>query len=101
MGTLVLAALAGIPNLYIAIRLAQRHRGPAVMTEAMNSRKGLGVIAAYLTFVASRIYLAWRRRSNDVSLPAFLSRRRCCRPAGATDVRPGQAVARRATHASA
>lgn len=37
LGTLVLAVLTGIPNLYTAIRLAQRHRGSAVMTEAMNS----------------------------------------------------------------
>src|SRR5665213_526568 len=110
LGTLVLAVLTGIPNLYTAIRLAQRHRGSAVMTEAMNSnslnilvglaipslvfgglkahttggyldtwslllmtvsvvcvlaigrgmdrKKGIGVIAAYLTFVALCIYLA-------------------------------------------
>ena len=37
LGTLVLAVLTGIPNLYTAVRLAQRHRGSAVMTEAMNS----------------------------------------------------------------
>lgn len=110
LGTLVLAVLTGIPNLYTAIRLAQRHRGSALMTEAMNSnslnilvglaipslvfgdltahtaggyldtwslllmtvavvcvlaigrgldrKKGIGVIAAYLTFVALCIYLA-------------------------------------------
>lgn len=37
LGTLVLAVLTGIPKLHTAIRLAQRHRGSAVMTEAMNS----------------------------------------------------------------
>ncbi len=37
LGTLVLAALTGIPNLYTAIGLGQRHRGSAVMTETMNS----------------------------------------------------------------
>lgn len=37
LGTLVIAALTGIPNLYTATRLALRHRGSAVMTEAMNS----------------------------------------------------------------
>ena len=110
LGTLVLAVLTGIPNLYTAVRLAQRHRGSAVMTEAMNSnslnilaglaipslvfgdltvhtpggyldtwwlllmtaavvcilavgrgldrKMGIGVIAAYLTFVALCIYLA-------------------------------------------
>lgn len=110
LGTLVLAVLTGIPNLYTAVRLAQRHRGSAVMTEAINSnslnilvglaipslvfgnltahtaggyldtwwlllmtvavvcilavgrgldrRMGIGVIAAYLTFVAFCIYLA-------------------------------------------
>ncbi len=110
LGTLVLATLTGIPNLYTAIRLAQHHRGSAVMTEAMNSnnlnilvglaipalifgsltvhtaggeletwslllmtvavvgvlargrgfgrRQGIILIAAYLLFVAVRIYLA-------------------------------------------
>ncbi len=110
LGTLVLAVLTGIPNLYTAIRLSQRHRGSAVMTEAMNSnslnilvglaipslifgdltahtpggylatwwlllmtvavvcvlavgrgldpKMGIGVIAAYLTFVGLCIYLA-------------------------------------------
>jgi len=110
LGTLVLAVLTGIPNLYTAVRLAQHHRGSAVMTEAMNSnslnilaglaipslifgdltahtpggyldtwwlllmtvavvcilavgrgldrKMGIGVIAAYLTFVAFCIYLA-------------------------------------------
>ncbi len=110
LGTLVLALLTGIPNLYTAVRLAQRHRGSAVMTEAMNSnslnilvglaipslvfgnltahtpggyldtwwlllmtvavvcilaigrgldrKMGIGVIAAYLIFVALSIYLA-------------------------------------------
>ena len=37
LGTLVLAVLTGIPNLYTAVRLAKRHRGSAVVTEAMNS----------------------------------------------------------------
>lgn len=37
LGTLVIAALTGIPNIYTATRLALRHRGSAVMTEAMNS----------------------------------------------------------------
>jgi cation:H+ antiporter len=37
LGTLVLAMLTGIPNLYTATRLAQRHRGSAVVTEALNS----------------------------------------------------------------
>ncbi|HZU43565.1 MAG TPA: hypothetical protein VE994_12880 [Terriglobales bacterium] len=37
LGTLVLAGLTGIPNLYTAARLARRHRGAAVFTEAMNS----------------------------------------------------------------
>lgn len=37
LGTLVLAALTGIPNLYTAVRLARRRRGAAVFTEAMNS----------------------------------------------------------------
>ena len=37
LGTLVLAALTGIPNLYTAIGLGRRHRGSAVMTETMNS----------------------------------------------------------------
>ena len=37
LGTLLLAALTGIPNLYTAVRLALRKRGSAVVTEAMNS----------------------------------------------------------------
>ncbi len=37
LGTLVLAALTGIPNVYTASRLAMRQRGSAVMTETMNS----------------------------------------------------------------
>ena len=37
LGTLVLAGLTGIPNLYTAVRLARRRRGAAVFTEAMNS----------------------------------------------------------------
>ena len=37
LGTLVLAALTGIPNLYTSVRLAMRHRGAAVTTEAINS----------------------------------------------------------------
>ncbi len=37
LGTLVLAPLTGIPNLYTAVQLARRQRGSAVVTEAMNS----------------------------------------------------------------
>ncbi len=37
LGPLVLAGLTGIPNLYTATRLALRHKGAAVLTEAMNS----------------------------------------------------------------
>ena len=37
LGPLVLAGLTGIPNVYTATRLAMRHRGGAVLTEAMNS----------------------------------------------------------------
>jgi cation:H+ antiporter len=110
LGTLVLAALTGIPNLYTAVQLARRQRGSAVVTEAMNSNNlnilvglaipslifgsltaktpggyldvwvlllmtlvvigmlalrrgidrmwGIALIAAYLLFVAFRIYLA-------------------------------------------
>lgn len=36
-GTLVLAILTGIPNLLAALRLARRHRGSAVVSEALNS----------------------------------------------------------------
>lgn len=50
LGTFVLAVLTGIPNLYTAVRLAQQHRGAAVMTETLNSNSlnilaGLGVPA--------------------------------------------------------
>ncbi len=110
LGTLVLAILTGIPNLYTAARLALRNRGSAVITEAMNSNslnivvglaipglifggvgahtaggyldtgwlmlltvavavmlaacrglnrlQGGGIIAAYLVFVALRVYLS-------------------------------------------
>ncbi len=37
LGPLVLAGLTGIPNVYTATRLALRHKGSAVLTEAMNS----------------------------------------------------------------
>ncbi len=111
LGTLVLAGLTGIPNLYTAVRLARRHRGAAVFTEAMNSnslnivvgltipalifgsisphskggyldivwlwlltlgvvimlaaskglsrKQGAAIIAAYLLFVAIRVYLSF------------------------------------------
>jgi Ca2+/Na+ antiporter len=109
-GSIVLAALTGIPNLYTAVRLAMRRRGSAVMTEAINSGslnivvglaipalifgvrahtaggfldagwlllmtlvvsamlavgrglsrvQGSGIIAAYLAFVAVRVYLSF------------------------------------------
>jgi Ca2+/Na+ antiporter len=44
LGTVVLAVLTGIPNLYTATRLARRRRGSAVMTEAMNSNS-LNILA--------------------------------------------------------
>ncbi len=37
LGTLVLAVLTGIPNVLAAARLARRHRGSAVVSEALNS----------------------------------------------------------------
>jgi cation:H+ antiporter len=37
LGNLVLAALTGIPNVIGAVRLAQRRRGSAVVSEALNS----------------------------------------------------------------
>jgi len=37
IGTLVLAALTGLPNVLAAVRLALRHRGSAVVSEALNS----------------------------------------------------------------
>lgn len=53
LGTLVLAGLTGIPNLYTATRLARRHRGAAVFTEAMNSNSlniVVGLIVPSLVF---------------------------------------------------
>ena len=44
LGPLVLAALTGIPNLHAAIRLALKHKGSAVLTEAMNSNT-LNIVA--------------------------------------------------------
>lgn len=37
IGTLVLGSLTGIPNAIAAVRLARRHRGQAVVSEALNS----------------------------------------------------------------
>lgn len=37
IGTIVLAALTGMPNVLAAVRLAQRRRGSAVVSEALNS----------------------------------------------------------------
>lgn len=44
LGTLVLAALTGIPNILAAIRLAKQNRGSAVISEALNSNT-INVIA--------------------------------------------------------
>lgn len=44
LGTLVLAGLTGIPNLYTAIELAKHGRGSAVVTETMNSNS-LNILA--------------------------------------------------------
>lgn len=37
LGTVVLAAVTSLPNAYAAVRLALRHNGPAVVSEAFNS----------------------------------------------------------------
>ncbi len=37
LGTVVLAAITSLPNAYAAVRLALRHNGPAVVSEAFNS----------------------------------------------------------------
>ncbi|HEX3732468.1 MAG TPA: hypothetical protein VHU91_06045 [Mycobacteriales bacterium] len=37
IGTIVLAALTGVPNVLAAVRLARRRRGSAVVSEALNS----------------------------------------------------------------
>jgi cation:H+ antiporter len=44
LGPLLLAALTGIPNLHAAISLALKHKGSAVLTEAMNSNT-LNIVA--------------------------------------------------------
>ncbi len=50
IGTLILAALTGLPNLYTAVHLAQQHEGPAMVSEASNSNTlniliGIGLTA--------------------------------------------------------
>lgn len=57
LGTLILAALTGLPNTYTAVRLARAGQGGAVVSEALNSNTinlAAGVMLPALVFGISR-----------------------------------------------
>ena len=90
LGTVVLAALTSLPNLWLALHFARTNRGTALMSAAMNSNTinllgGLVVPALFIGTGFARGSLAYFGWLLDLTLLAVLAplpRRRLSRTAG-------------------
>jgi cation:H+ antiporter len=91
LGTVVLAALTSLPNLWVALHFARTNRGTALMSAAMNSNTinligGLVIPALFIGTGFARGSLAYFGWLLDLTLLAVLAplpRRRLSRTAGA------------------
>jgi cation:H+ antiporter len=91
LGTVVLAALTSLPNLWVALHFARTNRGTALMSAAMNSNTinllgGLVIPALFIGSGFARGSLAYFGWLLDLTLLAVLAplpRRRLSRMAGA------------------
>jgi cation:H+ antiporter len=91
LGTVVLAALTSLPNLWLALHFARTNRGTALMSAAMNSNTinllgGLVIPALFIGTAFTRGSLAYFGWLLDLTLLAVLApllRRRLTRTAGA------------------
>jgi cation:H+ antiporter len=90
LGTVVLAALTSLPNLWLALHFARQNRGTALMSAAMNSNTinllgGLVIPALFIGTGFARGSLAYFGWLVDLTLLAVLAplpRRRLSRTAG-------------------
>jgi cation:H+ antiporter len=91
LGTIVLAALTSLPNLWVALHFARRDRGTALFSSAMNSNTinlvgGLVVPALLIGTAAARgslVYFTWLLDLTLLAVLAPIPRRRLSRVAGA------------------
>lgn len=91
LGTLVLAALTSLPNLWVALHFARTDRGTALFTSAMNSNTinlvgGLIVPALFVGVAAAKgslSYFTWLTGLTLLAVLAPLPRSRLGRVAGA------------------
>jgi cation:H+ antiporter len=91
LGSLVLAALTSLPNLWVALHFARRHRGTALFSSAMNSNSinllgGLMIPALFFGLAAARgslPYLTWLVALTLLVVLAPLPHSRLSRVAGA------------------
>ncbi|HYM97980.1 MAG TPA: hypothetical protein VET26_11820 [Candidatus Sulfotelmatobacter sp.] len=91
LGTIVLAALTSLPNLWVALHFARTNRGTALFSAAMNSNTinllgGLVVPAVYVGAGITRGslgYFGWLLDLTLLSVLAPLPHRRLSRTAGA------------------
>jgi Ca2+/Na+ antiporter len=91
LGTVVLAALTSLPNLWVALHFARTNRGTALMSAAMNSNTinllgGLVIPALFIGTGFARGSLAYFGWLLDLTLLAVLApmlRQRLSRTAGA------------------
>ena len=91
LGSVVLAALTSLPNLWLALHFARTNRGTALMSAAMNSNSinllgGLLIPALFIGTGFARgslAYFGWLLDLTLLAVLAPLSRRRLSRTAGA------------------
>jgi cation:H+ antiporter len=91
LGSVVLAALTSLPNLWLALHFARTNRGTALMSAAMNSNTinllgGLVIPALFIGtgFARGSLgYFGWLLDLTLLAVLAPLARRRLSRPAGA------------------
>ena len=91
LGSVVLAALTSLPNLWLALHFARTNRGTALMSAAMNSNSinllgGLLIPALFIGSGFARgslAYFGWLLDLTLLAVLAPLSRRRLSRTAGA------------------
>jgi len=91
LGSVVLAALTSLPNLWLALHFARTNRGTALMSAAMNSNSinllgGLLIPAMFIGTGFARgslAYFGWLLDLTLLAVLAPLSRRRLSRTAGA------------------
>jgi len=90
LGTIVLAALTSLPNLWVALHFARNNRGTALFSSAMNSNTinlvgGLIIPAMFIGTGASRgslPYFTWLIVITLLAVLAPLPRSRLSRPTG-------------------